>query len=177
MEHLNVGQTAVLLDDEGQHHLARNTVLLSDGRITDLALNPVAEIVERTALERRHRLGDQERLLLDDLLLLDSYLLYDLHVVLELGEIDVCRNFGIVGYDFQNIGNHGDLRLLGRLGRLLLLTRDLHDLLLDGGDIQIELFYFLLLGRPCERSDNAAECNYQTNLEQKTPLVLEVGFR
>ena len=69
MEHLNVGQTAVLLDDEGQHHLARNTVLLSDGRITDLALNPVAEIVERTALERRHRLGDQERLLLDDLLL------------------------------------------------------------------------------------------------------------
>ena len=103
--------------------------------------------------------------------------LLDVYIVIELGEVDVGRNLGIVGHDLQNIGNHRDLRLLGRLGRFLILTGDLHDLILDGSVIQVEFFHFLLLGRPCERKDNGAEGDYQTNLEQKTPLVLEVGFR
>nr|DAF45424.1 MAG TPA: hypothetical protein [Siphoviridae sp. ctBLh2] len=176
LQHLDVGQTAVLLDHEGQHHATLNTVLEGDLREADVLLYPVAERIQVTALERGHRLGDQERLVVLDLLLLNLYLLDHLGILVELGEADIRRNLRVVGHHLDQVGDHLHLDLLGLLGRLLVLTGDLRDLLLDDGRLQVEFLNFALLGRIPERNDHECERYDKPDFEQKTPLVLKVRF-
>ena len=82
----------------------------------------------------------------------------------------------VVGPHLQQVGDHLHLHLLGRLGRLLVLTGDLGDLLLDDRGLQIELFDFTLLRRVPEGQNHQAERYDEADFEQKTPLVLKVRF-
>ena len=103
-------------------------------------------------------------------------LLDHLGILVELGEVDLGGDLRVVGHDLQQVGDHLQLHLSGSLGRLLVLTGDLGDLLFDDGRLQVDFFNSVLFRRIRESPDHKTECNDQTDFEQKTPLVLKVRF-
>jgi len=176
LEHLNIGQTAVLLDHERKHHTALNTVLKGDLRELDVLLNPVAEGIEVAALKRGHGLGDQERLVVLDSLLDNLHLLNHLGILVELGEVHFGRDLRVVGHHLQQVGDHLHLDLLRRFGRLLVLTGNLGNLLFDRTVVQVDFLDTVFLRRVGKSGDNQRESHYKADFKQKTPLVLKVCF-
>ena len=68
LEHLDVGQATILLDHEREDYAALDTILEGNLRELHVRLHPVTELIQVTTLERGHRLGDQERLVVNNLL-------------------------------------------------------------------------------------------------------------
>ena len=176
LQHLDVGQTSVLLDHEGYDHAALDAVLEGDLREAHVLLYPVAEGIEVSALERGHRLGHEERLVVLDLLLDNLDLLDHLGVLIELGKGYLGADLRIVVHNLEQVGDYLDLHLLGRLGRLLVLTGNLRKNLFDNLYLLIEFLDLALLRGVPEGEDDQAQRYDETDFEQKTPLVLKVRF-
>ena len=74
----------------------------------------------------------------------------------------------------QQVGDHLHLDLLGRLGRLLILTGNLGNFFFNRAVVQVRLFDPVLLRRVGKSRNNQDKGYDKSDFKQKTPLVLKV---
>lgn len=105
-----------------------------------------------------------------------STLLDHLGVLVEFGEVHLGRDLRVVGHHLQQVGDHLHLDLLGRLGRLLILTGNLGNFFFNRAVVQVRLFDPVLLRRVGKSRNNQDKGYDKSDFKQKTPLVLKVCF-